>query len=257
MRSNVTAGSRSASGACGEGDRKGGLQQVPILHSLPLQSLWRRAALSWIREHGSDQGVVYFADDDNSYDTRIFEEIRKTQWVVTWETISSGFHLKYITSTFMFLYNHSRGVSVFPVGLVLKYGVSSPILRDGRVTGFYDAFQAGRKVTDFSANLFNRCLVLLCTCIARINTYICKISYTLKWHKQCSFYYIFWKCRKVLPTKVLKCEKFSLLNPISNIDSAGQNCSCRSNEFLFHIKIEIHNLICQIKFLLQFVCFLS
>ena len=159
MRSNVTAGSRSASGACGEGDRKGGLQQVPILHSLSLQSLWRRAALSWIREHGSDQGVVYFADDDNSYDTRIFEEIRKTQWVVTWETIFSGFHLKYITSIFMFLYNHSRGVSVFPVGLVLKYGVSSPILRDGRVTGFYDAFQAGRKVTDFSANLFNHCLV--------------------------------------------------------------------------------------------------
>ena len=51
----------------------------------------------------------------------------------------------------MFLSNHSRGVSVFPVGLVLKYGVSSPILRDGRVTGFYDAFQAGRKVTDFYA----------------------------------------------------------------------------------------------------------
>jgi len=76
----------------------------------------RRAALSWIREHGSDEGVIYFADDDNSYDTRIFEEIRKTQ-----------------------------GVSVFPVGLVLKYGVSSPILRDGRVNGFYDAFQAGRK----------------------------------------------------------------------------------------------------------------
>ena len=39
MRSNVTAGSRSASGACGEGDRKGGLQQVRILHSLSLQSL--------------------------------------------------------------------------------------------------------------------------------------------------------------------------------------------------------------------------
>ena len=68
--------------------------------------------------------------------------------MVTWETIFSGFHLKYITSIFMFLYNHSRGVSVFPVGLVLKYGVSSPILKDGRVTGFYDAFQAGRKVPD-------------------------------------------------------------------------------------------------------------
>ena len=36
-------------------------------------------------------------------------------------------------------------VSVFPVGLILKYGVSSPIVRDGHVVGFYDAFQAGRK----------------------------------------------------------------------------------------------------------------
>ena len=63
------------------------------------------------------------------------------------------------TSPFMFKYPYIhiwnihfqrspywRGVSVFPVGLVLKYGVSSPILRDGRVSGFYDAFQAGRKV---------------------------------------------------------------------------------------------------------------
>ena len=44
------------------------------------------------------------------------------------------------------IFDHSRGVSVFPVGLVLKYGVSSPILREGKVSGFYDAFQAGRKV---------------------------------------------------------------------------------------------------------------
>ena len=59
--------------------------------------------------------MIYFADDDNSYDVRIFEEIRRT-----------------------------GRVSVFPVGLVLKYGVSAPIVRGGAVTGFYDAFQAGR-----------------------------------------------------------------------------------------------------------------
>ena len=34
---------------------------------------------------------------------------------------------------------------MFPVGLILKYGVSSPIVREGRVVGFFDAFQAGRK----------------------------------------------------------------------------------------------------------------
>jgi len=76
----------------------------------------RRAALDWIRANGESDGVIYFADDDNSYDVRIFEEIR-----------------------------HTKRVSVFPVGLILKYGVSSPIVRDGKVIGFYDAFQAGRK----------------------------------------------------------------------------------------------------------------
>ena len=75
----------------------------------------RRAALDWIRENAEERGVIYFADDDNSYDVRIFEEIRTT-----------------------------RKVSVFPVGLILKYGVSSPIVKDGVVTGFFDAFQAGR-----------------------------------------------------------------------------------------------------------------
>ena len=75
----------------------------------------RRAALDWIRLNAEERGVIYFADDDNSYDVRIFEEIRTT-----------------------------RRVSVFPVGLILKYGVSSPIVKAGVVTGFFDAFQAGR-----------------------------------------------------------------------------------------------------------------
>lgn len=34
----------------------------------------RNAALDWIRQN-SRSGVVYFADDDNSYDVRIFEEV--------------------------------------------------------------------------------------------------------------------------------------------------------------------------------------
>ena len=76
---------------------------------------FRRAALDWIRRNAEERGVIYFADDDNSYDVRIFEEIRTT-----------------------------RRVSVFPVGLILKYGVSSPIVKAGVVTGFFDAFQAGR-----------------------------------------------------------------------------------------------------------------
>ncbi|XP_023334420.1 galactosylgalactosylxylosylprotein 3-beta-glucuronosyltransferase S [Eurytemora carolleeae] len=76
----------------------------------------RRAALDWIRTYAEPSGVIYFADDDNSYDVRIFEEIRQT-----------------------------RVVAVFPVGLVLKFGISSPIVRQGTVIGFFDAFLGGRK----------------------------------------------------------------------------------------------------------------
>jgi beta-1,3-glucuronyltransferase len=36
----------------------------------------RNRALQWIRENYVDpNGVIYFADDDNSYDLRIFEEV--------------------------------------------------------------------------------------------------------------------------------------------------------------------------------------
>ena len=38
----------------------------------------------------------------------------------------------------------TRGVSVFPVGLVTELGVSSPVVLGGRVTGFYDGWPGGR-----------------------------------------------------------------------------------------------------------------
>ncbi|KAF2350895.1 Glycosyl transferase family 43, partial [Trinorchestia longiramus] len=76
----------------------------------------RLKGLEWIRQHAKQGGVFYFADDDNSYDSRLFEEMRGT-----------------------------RKVSMFPVGLVTKLGVSSPIVRDGKITGFYDGWIANRK----------------------------------------------------------------------------------------------------------------
>ena len=43
----------------------------------------RNAAMKWIYEHvqeiSDDSGAFYFADDDNTYDIRIFEEIRNTE----------------------------------------------------------------------------------------------------------------------------------------------------------------------------------
>lgn len=75
----------------------------------------RRAAIAWIRAN-AQTGVVYFADDDNTYDYRLFEEIRST-----------------------------REVSMFPAGFVTKLQLSTPIVRDGRYEGWYDGWIFDRK----------------------------------------------------------------------------------------------------------------
>ena len=59
----------------------------------------RRAALQWVKEHGVDNAVIYFLDDDNAIDIRLFEEMRNT-----------------------------KKVSMFPVGLIGNYAVSSPVV---------------------------------------------------------------------------------------------------------------------------------
>ena len=60
----------------------------------------RRAALDWIRKNVYE-GVLYFGDDDNTYDFRLFEEIRDT-----------------------------RNISMFPVGLIGDYSVSAPVVSE-------------------------------------------------------------------------------------------------------------------------------
>lgn len=75
----------------------------------------RNRGLQWIRANATD-GVFYFADDDNTYDIALFDEIRRT-----------------------------KRVSMFPVGLCTKFGLSSPIIKNGKFVGFYDGWIAGRK----------------------------------------------------------------------------------------------------------------
>ncbi|XP_042856091.1 galactosylgalactosylxylosylprotein 3-beta-glucuronosyltransferase P-like [Penaeus japonicus] len=75
----------------------------------------RMAGLAWVKEHASS-GVVYFADDDNTYDIRLFEEMR-----------------------------YSQGVSMWPVGLMARTGVSTPIIKEGKFAGWYDSFISNRK----------------------------------------------------------------------------------------------------------------
>lgn len=61
----------------------------------------RRAALQWVRENGENEGVLFFLDDDNAVDIRLFEEMRSTEIVSMW-----------------------------PVGLIGEYTVSSPVVKD-------------------------------------------------------------------------------------------------------------------------------
>ncbi|KAH8259858.1 hypothetical protein KR026_012016, partial [Drosophila bipectinata] len=75
----------------------------------------RNKGLQYLRQHATE-GVLYFADDDNTYDISIFEQMRYINKVAMW-----------------------------PVGLVTKTGVSSPIIQAGKLVGFYDGWIGGRK----------------------------------------------------------------------------------------------------------------
>ncbi len=89
----------------------------------------RNAGLQWIieadnamrtaKETSSSSsippGVIYFADDDNTYDLRIFDQMRST-----------------------------KKVSLFPVGLVGE-AISGPIVKGGKVIGFTDPWFENRK----------------------------------------------------------------------------------------------------------------
>ncbi|XP_045620048.1 galactosylgalactosylxylosylprotein 3-beta-glucuronosyltransferase P isoform X3 [Procambarus clarkii] len=75
----------------------------------------RNGGLQWVREHATT-GVVYFADDDNTYDIRVFQEMRYTERVSMW-----------------------------PVGLVTKAGLSTPVLKNGKFFSWYDGWIASRK----------------------------------------------------------------------------------------------------------------
>lgn len=76
----------------------------------------RRAAVKWLRLLNPSDGVLYFGDDDNTYDLRLFSELRQT-----------------------------RTVSMFPVGLIGKYAVSSPIVVNTELVSFYDGWWGKRK----------------------------------------------------------------------------------------------------------------
>jgi len=75
------------------------------------KGVWQRnRALEWLRENLEDldrDGVIYFADDDNTYDLELFSEMRYT-----------------------------RKVSVWPVGLVGGLLVERPIVNGNKIDSF-------------------------------------------------------------------------------------------------------------------------
>ncbi|XP_042355527.1 galactosylgalactosylxylosylprotein 3-beta-glucuronosyltransferase 1-like [Plectropomus leopardus] len=61
---------------------------------IPRGTIQRNLALRWLREtfgaNSSQPGVVYFADDDNTYSLELFEEIRSTKKVSVWPVAFVG-----------------------------------------------------------------------------------------------------------------------------------------------------------------------
>lgn len=58
------------------------------------KGIWQRnRALDWIKENLDEldnEGVIYFADDDNTYDLELFNEIRRTKRVSVWPVAFAG-----------------------------------------------------------------------------------------------------------------------------------------------------------------------
>ncbi|CRK97447.1 CLUMA_CG010836, isoform A [Clunio marinus] len=74
----------------------------------------RNRALEWLRSNAVD-GVFFFADENRTFDPRLFEDIRST-----------------------------KKISMFPVGLTSN-GLSSPVVRDNKLIGFYSGWRPERK----------------------------------------------------------------------------------------------------------------
>ncbi|KAM9847827.1 galactosylgalactosylxylosylprotein 3-beta-glucuronosyltransferase 2 [Aulostomus maculatus] len=97
---------------------------------MPRATEQRNWALTWLRQHRTkaDPGVVFFADDDNTYSLELFEEMRST-----------------------------RIVSVWPVGFVAGRAYERPLVSGGKVVGWYSGWRPDRPfaidMAGFAVNL--------------------------------------------------------------------------------------------------------
>lgn len=97
---------------------------------LPRATEQRNEGLRWVRKNRSSHpaGVVFFADDDNTYSLELFHEMRST-----------------------------KKVSVWPVGLVGGRRYERPLVEQGRVVGWYTGWRPDRPfaidMAGFAVNL--------------------------------------------------------------------------------------------------------
>ncbi|XP_061766954.1 galactosylgalactosylxylosylprotein 3-beta-glucuronosyltransferase 2 [Nerophis ophidion] len=101
---------------------------------MPRATEQRNVALGWLRQHRTrhDAGVVFFADDDNTYSLELFEEMRNT-----------------------------RGVSVWPVGFVGGRAYERPLVSGGKVVGWYTGWRPDRPfATDMAGFAVNLHVIL-------------------------------------------------------------------------------------------------
>lgn len=76
----------------------------------------RNAGLEWLRRNvGNEEGVVYFGDDDNTYDVELFEQMRDT-----------------------------KKVSVWPVGICGGLRFEGPLCKNDKVTGWHTGWALER-----------------------------------------------------------------------------------------------------------------
>ncbi len=81
--------------------------------------------MQWVVRNFHQKSVLYFADDDNTYDLRIFDEIRKT-----------------------------KKVSVFPVAFIGTQSISSPVVETREVRGPDGKIHSVKKVVGFTDDWF-------------------------------------------------------------------------------------------------------
>ncbi|KAM9810206.1 galactosylgalactosylxylosylprotein 3-beta-glucuronosyltransferase 2 [Syngnathus typhle] len=101
---------------------------------MPRATEQRNLALGWLRQHRTrrDAGVVFFADDDNTYSLELFQEMRNT-----------------------------RRVSVWPVAFVGARTYERPIVAGGRVVGWYTGWRPDRTfATDMAGFAVNLQVIL-------------------------------------------------------------------------------------------------